>query len=324
MFERNYTDEDQDWEPSTELIGYDGTTIKVEQLFKADGKDKQDAEKNAVSVNYNIVQKDSVIAFDDRFEFKDNTPFRDQRIHIKVYVPYDKPFSMSRGFAEFVDNNFDSQYWEESEGDKFKGSLWKFTKDGELICINRTIAEITEDEDGTRMQSLDIKNFEYIKTNDYCNIIIEEGDEFEVKVSDDNKLEFEVKNNTLEINNNVTKIHITMPKLKGITMKKGSGECKIESFEMDNLEIELFDANKLEINGSAKSVKAKLSKNANLRAFDLESDKVDIEVKDDANAEVNAQDNLIAKSNNAGRIRYRGEPSSITKTVTGQSAVEKE
>jgi phage shock protein PspC (stress-responsive transcriptional regulator) len=324
MFERNYMDEDQDWEPSTELIGYDGTTIKIEQLFKADGKDKQDAEKNAVSVNYNIVQKDSVLTFDDRFEFKDNTPFRDQRIHIKVYIPYDKPFSMSRGFAEFADNNFDRQYWEDSEGDKFKGSLWKFTKDGELICINRTIAEISEDEDGTRMKSLDIKDFEYIETNDYCDLVIEEGDEFEVKISDDNKLEYEVKNNTLEINNNVTKIRITMPKLKGITMKKGSGECKVEGFEMEDFEIELLDANKLKISGSAKSVKAKLSKNANLEAFDLESKKVEIEVKDNANAEVNVQDNLIAKSNNAGRVRYRGEPASITKTVTGQGAIEKE
>jgi phage shock protein PspC (stress-responsive transcriptional regulator) len=324
MFERNYMDEDQDWEPSTELIGYDGTTIKIEQLFKADGKDKQDAEKNAVSVNYNIVQKDSVLTFDDRFEFKDNTPFRDQRIHIKVYIPYDKPFSMSRGFAEFADNNFDRQYWEDSEGDKFKGSLWKFTKDGELICINRTIAEISEDEDGTRMKSLDIKDFEYIETNDYCDLVIEEGDEFEVKISDDNKLEYEVKNNTLEINNNVTKIRITMPKLKGITMKKGSGECKVEGFEMEDFEIELLDANKLKISGSAKSVKAKLSKNANLEAFDLESKKVEIEVKDNANAEVNVQDNLIAKSNNAGRVRYRGEPALITKTVTGQGAIEKE
>ena len=324
LFERNLMDEDQDWEPSTELIGYDGTTIKVEQVFKANGKDKQDAEQNAVAVNYNIVQKDSVLAFDDRFEFKDNTPYRNQRISIKIYVPYDKIFSMSRGFTEFVDNSFDGQYFDNSNGDKFKGSLWKFTKDGELICINRTISKVSEDEEGTRMQSLDIKNFEYIKTNDYCNIVIEEGDEFEVKIPEGNKLQYEVKSNTLEINNNVTKIHITMPTLRGITMKKGSGECKVKDFDMDNIEIKLFDANKLEINGSAKSMKAKLSNNANLKAFDLESDKVDIEVKDNAYAEVHAQNNLIAKSDNMGRVTFRGEPSSVTKTVTGQGGIEKE
>ena len=324
LFERNYMDEDQDWEPSTELIGYDGTTIKVEQIFKANGKDKQNAEQNAVAVNYNIVQKDSVLAFDDRFEFKDNTPFRDQRIHIKIYVPYDKIFSMSRGFADFVDNSFDGQYFDDAKGDKFKGSFWKFTKDGELICINRTISKVTEDEDGTRMQNIDIKDFEYIKTNDYCNIVIEQGDEFEVKVPEGDKLQYDVKSNTLEINNNVTKIHITMPKLRGITMKKGSGECRIKDYDMDNLEIELFDANKLEINGSAKFLKAKLSNNATLKAFDLESDKVDIVVKDNTTAEVHVKNNMIAKSDNTGKVTFRGEPASVTKTVTGQGAIEKE
>ena len=324
VFERNYTDFNQDWEPSTELIGYDGTSIKVEQVFKADGKDKQDAEQNAVAVNYNIVQKDSILAFDDRFEIKDNTPFRDQKIIIKIYVPYDKPFTMSRGFAEFVDNSFNGQYFDNSSGDKFKGSLWQFTKDGELICLNRTIPKTTEDEDGTTMQILDIKDFEYIKTNDYCNLVIEQGDEFEVSVSEGNKLEYVLKDGTLEINNNVTKIHITMPKLKGITMKKGSGECTVKDFEAKDLIIELFDANKLVINGSAKLLDIKLSNNSTLKAFDLESNNVNIEAKDNANAEINADKNLIAKSNNAGTIKYRGEPSSITKTVTGQGSIEKE
>ena len=97
-----------------------------------------------------------------------------------------------------------------------------------------------------------------------------------------------------------------------------------KGFELENLEIELFDANTLEISGSSKSIKAKLSNNSNLKAFDLEADKVDIEVKDNASAEINAKNNLIAKSSNTGRVTYRGEPSSITKTVTGQGAIKKE
>jgi phage shock protein PspC (stress-responsive transcriptional regulator) len=324
LFERNYTDFDQDWEPSTELIGYDGTTIKVEQVFKADGRDKQDAEQNATAVIYNIVQKDSVIAFDDRFEFKDKTPFRDQRIHIKIYVPYDKAFSMSRGFADFVDNSFDGKYFDNSDGDKFKGSLWKFTKDGELMCTNRTFPEVHEDEQGVSMQTLDIKDFESIKTNDYCNIIIEQGDEFEVEVKEGSQLKYELNNNTLEINSNVPKIHITMPRLKSIIMKKGSGECEIKNFDLGDIEIELFDANKLAISGSAKTLKAILSGNSNLKAFDLETEKVEIEVKNEAYAEVNAQKNLTAKSNDSGRVTYRGEGENIAKTITGKGAIEKE
>jgi phage shock protein PspC (stress-responsive transcriptional regulator) len=307
-----------------DIEGYEGSNIKLEQIFQADGKTKQDAEQNALMVNYNVVQKDSTIIFDKEFELKDNAIYRDQRLHNKIFIPYEKPFSMTREFASFVSNTLDSQYWDESNGDKFKGSLWKFTKDGELICLNRTIAEVTEDDEGNKLQSLDIKDFEYIKTTNDCNIIIEEGTEFKVRVQEDDKLQYEVKNNTLEIKNDVSRIYITMPKLKGIIMKKGSGECVVKDFKLDNLDIELFESNKLIISGSAKSVKAKLSGNAVLNAFDLESNKVEIEVKDESYAEVNAQNNLVAKSNNSGRITYRGDVSSISKTVTGNGGIEKE
>jgi phage shock protein PspC (stress-responsive transcriptional regulator) len=324
VFEVNGDNSDHNNYTPTELEPYDGTSIKVQQNFTADGKNRQDAEQNAVTINYNIIQKDSVIIFDRAFELKEKALYRDQRLHNKILVPFEKPFSMTREFAGFIVNTLDSQYWDESDGDKFKGSLWKFTKDGELICLNRTIAEVTEDDEGNKLQSLDIKDFENIKTTNDCNIVIEEGLKFKVKIWQKDKLKYEVKNNTLEIKNDVSKIYISMPKLKGIIMKSGSGECVVKDFKLDNLDIELLSENILTISGSAKSVKAKLSNSAYLKAFDLESDKVEIEVKDESYAEVNAQNNLVAKSNNSGRVTYRGEVSSISKTVTGNGEIEKE
>jgi phage shock protein PspC (stress-responsive transcriptional regulator) len=308
----------------TELEAYDGTSIRVQQKFTADGKNKQDAEQNAMTINYNIVQKDSVIIFDRAFELQEKALYRDQRLRNIISIPYEKPFSMTRQFASFVANTFDKKYWDESNGDLFKGSLWKFTKDGEIVCINRNIPEITEDENGSRLQSLDIEDFEYIKTTNDCNIIIEEGEEFKVKIQEDDKLKYEVENNTLEIKNDVEKIYITMPKLKGIKMKNGSGECVVKDFRLDDLDIELLSENSLTISGSAKSVKAKLSNQASLKAFDLESDKVEIEARDESYAEVNARNNLIAKSNNSAKIIHRGEPTSISKTATDTGSVEKE
>jgi phage shock protein PspC (stress-responsive transcriptional regulator) len=308
----------------TELEPYEGTSIRVQQKFTADGKNKQDAEQNAMTINYNVLQKDSVIVFDRAFELKEKSLYRDQRLRNVVSIPYEKPFSMTREFASYVVNTFDKRYWDESNGDLFKGSLWKFTRDGEIVCINRNVPEITEDENGSRMQSLDIKDFEYIKTTNDCNILIEEGTEFKVRIQEDEKLKYEVENNTLEIKNDVAKIYITMPKLKGIKMKNGSGECVIKDFKLDDLDIELLSENSLTISGSAKSIKAKLSNQASLKAFDLESDKVEIEARDESIAEVNVRNNLIAKSNNTGKITYRGEPSSISKTVTDTGSVEKE
>jgi Putative auto-transporter adhesin, head GIN domain len=332
-FDLNYTGFDQNWEPSVELIGYDGTSIKVEQIFRADGRDKQDAEKNAVDVNYNIIQKDSVIAFDDRLDFNDNARFRDQHIRMKVYIPFDKEFTMSRGFAEWIDNSLDRQYWNDDEGDKFKGSRWKFTKDGELVCTNRILKTEDENNDSeNNIKTLDLKDFEYIKSevnSGVCNYEIRQGNEFKVEVEGNyhkEDLKYEVKNNALYIenrNNNSLTVKITMPKLKGIILKGGNSESNIYDFSGDKLEIELTDQNRLIIGGSVKELVVKNSGNSQLQAFDLQVNNTIIEAKDNASAEVYVKDKFEATSKGSANIRYRGEPS-VNRSVREGGAIEKE
>jgi hypothetical protein len=332
-FDLNYTGFDQNWEPSVELIGYDGTSIKVEQIFRADGRDKQDAEKNAVDVNYNIIQKDSVIAFDDRLDFNDNARFRDQHIRMKVYIPFDKEFTMTRGFAEWIDNSLDRQYWNDDEGDKFKGSRWKFTKDGELVCTNRILKTEDENNDSeNNIKTLDLKDFEYIKSevnSGVCNYEIRQGNEFKVEVEGSyhkDDLKYEVKNNALYIenrNNNSLTVKITMPKLKGIILKGGNSESNIYDFSGDKLEIELADQNRLIIGGSVKELLVKNSGNSQLQAFDLQVNNTIIEAKDNASAEVNVKDRFEATSKGSANIRYRGEPS-VNRSVREGGAIEKE
>jgi len=330
-FDLNYTGFDQNWEPSVEFIGYAGTTIKVEQVFKADGRDKQDAEKNAVDVNYNIVQKDSILTFDDRLDFNDNARFRDQHITMKVYLPYNKEFTMSRGFAEWIDNSLDRQYWDDDNGSKFKGSRWKFTKDGELICTNRFFKTENENSDGS--QTLDVKDFEFIKSevvnNGVCNYEINQGNEFKVEIDgvyDSKSLKYEVKNNTLSINNgnnNTLNIHITLPKLKGIVLKGGSGESNIHDFTGDDFLVELYDSNKLNINGTVNSLTARITGSSNLQSYNLQSINATIEAKDNSSAEVNVTKKMTVKTTGMAQIRYRGEPSENS-TVRDGGSIEKE
>ena len=332
-FDLNSTGFDQNWEPSAELIGYDGTTIKVEQIFKAEGRDKQDAEKNAQNVNYNIIQKDSIITFDDRLDFNDNARYRDQRIIMRVYIPYDREFTMSRGFAEWIDNSLDRQYWNDDDGDKFKGSRWKFTKDGELVSTNRILK--TDDDDNNsenNVKTLDLKDFEYVKSevnSGICNYEIRQGNEFKVEVEGSyNKedLKYEVKNNALYIenrNNSFMTMKITMPKLKGIILKGGNGESNIYDFSGDKLEIEIADQNRLVIGGSVNELMVKNSGSSQLQAFDLQANNTIIEARDNASAEVNVKDKFEATSKGSANIRYRGEPS-VNRSVREGGSIQKE
>ena len=332
-FDLNYTGFDQNWEPSAELIGYDGTSIKIEQIFKAEGRDKQDAEKNAQDVNYNIIQKDSILTFDDRLDFKDNARFRDQRIIMKVYIPYNKEFTLTRGFAEWIDNSLDRQYWNDDDGDKFKGSRWMFTKDGELICTNRILKTEDENNDSeNNVKTLDLKDFEYIKSevnSGVCNYEIRQGNEFKVEVEgpyNKEDLKYEVKNNALYIenrNNSFMTLKITMPKLKGVILKGGNGESNIYDFSGDKLELEIADQNRLIIGGSVNELMVKNSGSSQLQAFDLQANNIIVEAKDNASAEVNVKDKFEATSKGSASIRYRGEPS-VNRSVREGGSIDKE
>ncbi|MBB6005267.1 PspC domain-containing protein [Arcicella rosea] len=349
IFDITSTGLDQDWEPSVELIGYDGEVIKIEKIFRADGVDKKDAEINAMAVTYNIIQKDSILKFDDRFEFKDDAYFRDQRIRMKVYIPYGKSFSMTRGFASFVDNDFDGGYFDESNGDLFKGSLWQFTKDGELVCQNRFPKVYSQDnqndddndsdefQQGVAIQTLPLKDFEYIdiKLGGVTDVQVRQGDEYKVEISGTNSdilssIQAEIKNNTLvlEAKGNATasdiyEIHITMPKLKGYFVKGSVGTSKIKYFEGETLELGLENGSILKIKGRYDELNAKLANESKLESFDLEVNKAKVEVKDMASAEINVHEKLEAKTTSMGTIHYRGEPS-ITRSVQAGGSVTKD
>jgi phage shock protein PspC (stress-responsive transcriptional regulator) len=349
LFEINSTDLDMDWSPSVELIGYDGTSIKVEKIYKADGRDKKDAEANAMTVNYTIVQKDSVLKFDDRFEFKENARFRDQRIRMKVYVPFDKTFSMTRSFASFVSNVFDGGYFDESDGDMFKGSLWKFTKDGGLICENRfpkVYSQNNNDDNnndsedfqpGVAIQTLPLKDFEYIDINlgGVTDVLVRQGDEYKVEISGTNSdvlngIKTETKNNTLVFESkgdkkisDVYEIHITMPQLKGFAMKGSVGTGKIKYFEGDVLSIAIENGCNLRIGGRYNQLNAKLANESKLESYDLEVNKANVEVNGVATAEINVHEKLEAKTTSLGSIHYRGEPS-ITRSVQEGGSVTKD
>lgn len=331
MLMLNPSDANYDTRPTIELIGYNGTTIKVEQIFRADGRDKKDAEKNALDVDYKIVQKDSLLTFDDSFEYKDNARYRDQKLRINIYVPFDKVFIITQIFSNSMINSPDSRYFDEPFDGKYP--LFQFSRDGELICTNIVLKTENENSDSEdNVKTLDLKDFEYINSevnSGVCNYEIRQGNEFKVEVEGSyNKedLKYEVKNNILSIengNNNSLTVKITMPKLKGIILKGGNGESNIYDYSGDKLNVEISDQNRLIITGSVNELNAKNTGSSQLQAFDLQTNNINIEAKDKASAEVNVKDKIEATTKGSANIRYRGEPT-VNRSVREGGSIEKE
>jgi phage shock protein PspC (stress-responsive transcriptional regulator) len=118
------------------LEGYDGKTIQIIKFAKSNGRTRAEAETNAKAVQYNYVVKGNKLVLDGHFGLK-NLKFRNQRMRVKILIPYGVSFSMTREFGYFMENVLDGGYFNEDDGDLFVGSKWTFSKDKGLICLNR-------------------------------------------------------------------------------------------------------------------------------------------------------------------------------------------
>jgi hypothetical protein len=335
IFAMNNNDFDFKWRPEIDIEGYDGTTIKIEQIFRAKGKDNKDAEKNAMDIDYKIVQTDSTLTFDDKFEIKETGRYRKQEFKVKIYVPFEKEFVITQNFSFNLNNRPDGRYFDDydSKDNNSKYAKFKFTKEGDLICTNRVLKTEDENNDNENgSKTLDVKDFEFIKSevnSGVCNYEIRQGNEFKVEIDgayDKKELKYEVKDNTLTIknqDNNSLNIRITMPKLKGIVLKGGNGQSNIHDFTGDDFTVELDDSNNLYINGTVKTLTAKIKGFSNLQTFDLQAVNSTIEAKDNAEAEINVKKKMDVKTSGMAKIRYRGEPSE-NHSVSDGGTIEKE
>ncbi|MEY4384488.1 MAG: hypothetical protein RI995_2030 [Bacteroidota bacterium] len=119
-----------------QLEGYEGKNIQVIEFFKSNGKDRTDAQKNTNAIFYGVKQLQKSLIFDSHFGIT-NKKFRNQRVRVKVLIPYGTNFSMTKDFAYFIENLLPSGYFDEEES-TFKNALWMFDPNLGLRCINRT------------------------------------------------------------------------------------------------------------------------------------------------------------------------------------------
>ncbi len=141
-FALNDMDDDDNWRPSIDMKGYEGTTINLVQYFRAQGRTRAEAQANARQINYTYSIKDSIVRFDEALELKPRAHFRAQDLDMDLMIPYEKPFRMTHDFARFVRNEFG-----EKELDRMETSLWKFTRTDGLICINYPREKSRDDSD---------------------------------------------------------------------------------------------------------------------------------------------------------------------------------
>ncbi|GEP96822.1 DUF2807 domain-containing protein [Chitinophaga cymbidii] len=138
-------------------------------------------------------------------------------------------------------------------------------------------------------------------------------------------------------------VRITVVKLDAIAASGSSNFFSEGSIKGDDLEISLsgkslaelsLDYNKLEVNvsgdgkvklnGRADKSEIAISGSADIAAADLKSRDVEIAISGNGNAHVQANGKLEVAISGSGKVKYRGSPSSVEQSVSGQGKIVKE
>ena len=136
---------------------HNGNTVEIIQKTNAKGKTEEEAKLNAQMITYNVVQKDSVLRFDNSYDFKEGSAFRDQDLDIVLMLPKGKPLRLTREFIYMLPQaTFDRNYSHE----KIVRNTWQVKGDMLecLTCATDTLD--TEDSEGFDNETGDGINIE--------------------------------------------------------------------------------------------------------------------------------------------------------------------
>ncbi len=319
---------------SISLEGYVGKNIQVILFAKSNGKTRADAELNAKSIEYKWVQKGNQIVMDSHFGLK-NFKFRNQRMRVKVLIPYGVSFGMTRDFALYIENLLDAGYFKNEENDLFIGSKWAFTPDKGLVCLNRepqsNSDSDSEDSDfsdnpklpnsGESVNKGDTNiGFSITKTlPDFSSIELLESETAAISITQGPTYQITYKSSDqmddfsslAKVDQGVLKfpkvqsgleITIQMPSLKKLSLG-GNSRTTLSGFDLDNLDVLLSGFHSLTLNGKSDRLQVSANESSELLADNWPTQKAFVSVSNQAKIELNASELIKG---------FKGDRSDIT------------
>jgi hypothetical protein len=215
-------------------------------------------------------------------------------------IPYGKSFSMTRDFAYYMDNVLESGYFHEEGQDMFIGSLWTFSADKGLVCLNRTphSDEDSKDENFSDEKvgftiTKDLENFSSIKgvNTESAQIRITRGDLPKITYHGNQVLESSahVENNVLVLDKIQPgiQVEIVVPELTKVELG-GNASSEIEGFTSAKLDVIVRGFHSLTLKGGGDQLNASVFDSAELIANDFAVKNANVSIDKYAKIELNA------------------------------------
>ncbi|MEY3854398.1 MAG: hypothetical protein RIS68_412 [Bacteroidota bacterium] len=315
------------------MEGYDGKTIQVIQYAKSNGSSRIEAENYAKGIQYGYQQKGQQIVFDTHFGLK-NFKFRNQRLRVKILVPYGKPFGMSKSFAHFIDNLIDGGYFSDDE-DLFVGSQWTFSVEKGLICLNRSPKEFDKSSDDKTDDAVMNPEFEVTKSlGDFNSIEMPKSESASIKIiQGPSQITFKSENASIKNIGKIAKGFDDIVKVeKGIlkfpdvqagleitiqtpTLSKldlgGNARSEVRGFSSDQLSVVLHGFHSLTLQGNSKLLAASAFDSSELLASDWETEKALVSVGNQAKMDINATKSIQGIKGPTSDVNIKSNPNVV-------------
>lgn len=296
------------------LEGYDGKTIQIIQFAKSNGRTRAEAESNAKAIQYHYVLKGNQLILDSHFGLQ-NLKFRNQRMRVKILIPYGVTFGMTREFGYFIENVLDSGYFNENDTDLFVGSKWTFSADKGLVCLNRepsrsndsSDSNESETEEGTTSSNLSISK----TVNPFTQVEISQTDgaKIEIKQAAEYKISMEssdpvdnwsqiasVDGSILRFKSLPSNVTVTIetPDLRKVDLG-GTGRTEISGFDAAKMEVILHDFHSLKLEGRSDALAASTYDRSELDASGFKVKNATVWIDKKARMDLNVSESLRGK-----------------------------
>lgn len=334
---------------SLNLKGYEGTELKLVQVFEAQGVTRMQAAENAQMVEYSVTQEDSVLTFDSNLRFKPDAIFRAQRLRMTLYIPYDYKFVLDDNTWRLI-----SQY---IDYDKRDGNTWIIEKEGYLKCVScPEEVKIEEEKDwdselyGEGVSTSSLTDFDELEISGLFDIRVKQGNNYAVELTGpdkekakyrivrlgstlvieyDDEKRFNWRSNPLKVEQ--VRINITMPEVEKIDLK-GAGKASFTGFTEDDLKIKILGAinvtaninardlavylsgaSELTLNGEGQKMDANILGASKLEGYGYAVKDALIEVNGASKANVFVTGRLEVDEGLASKVSYKGSPTEVIK-----------
>ncbi|WP_187263284.1 GIN domain-containing protein [Pontibacter beigongshangensis] len=276
------------------IKSHTGNNLEVIQRVTAKGRNEADAKRNAQMITYAVVQRDSVLRFDNSYEFKKGAALRDQELNLTLLIPQDKPLRLTRSFLRMLPSSlFEVEY----SRDKILRNTWQ-AKGDYLACLtcdadtlntadaaDYSLASASEttgaagsvllalDRYSSHVSTYNEKDFDKIKISGNYHLQIKQGSDYDVQIhAEEEDLEkLTVTNSRRELvieprqkyfnifeDSDPVLILITVPDLRRLELS-GALKADIGRLEVNTLDLAIAGATKSLIHLQANRVNLDIS-----------------------------------------------------------------